>query len=75
LSRFYRTCAAQETRRAYTLQSRSEKRFFISPGQRGALKISSRRFHDGRSFAAVRTEIKNADDARVLEVVRSHHAA
>lgn len=48
--------------------------WYISPGQGRALKISSRRFHDGRSFAAVRTEIKNADGARVLEVV-SHHAA
>ena len=48
--------------------------WYISPGQGRALKIQSRRFHEGRSFAAVRTEIKNADGSRVLEVV-SHHAA
>ena len=48
--------------------------WFISPGQGTRLKIASRRFHEGRSFAAVRTEIRNADGSRVLEVV-SHHAA
>jgi len=48
--------------------------WFISPGLGDALDISSRRFHEGRSFAAVRTEIRNADGTRVLEVV-SHHAA
>jgi acyl-coenzyme A thioesterase PaaI-like protein len=48
--------------------------WYISPGQGRALKIRSRRLHDGRSFAAVRTEIMNADGGRVLEVV-SHHAA
>lgn len=47
--------------------------WYISPGQGPALKITSRRFHEGRSFAAVRTEIRNADGSRVLEVV-SHHA-
>lgn len=48
--------------------------WYISPGQGAALKMTSRRFHEGRSFAAVRTEIRNADGSRVLEVV-SHHAA
>lgn len=48
--------------------------WYISPGQGRALTITSRRFHEGRSFAAVRTEIRNADGSRVLEVV-SHHAA
>jgi len=48
--------------------------WYISPGQGPALKITSRRFHDGRSFAAVRTEIRNADGSQVLEVV-SHHAS
>jgi acyl-coenzyme A thioesterase PaaI-like protein len=48
--------------------------WYISPGQGRALKITSQRFHEGRSFAAVRTEIRNADGSRVLEVV-SHHAA
>jgi acyl-coenzyme A thioesterase PaaI-like protein len=48
--------------------------WYISPGQGRALKIASKRIHEGRSFAAVRTEIGNADGSRVLEVV-SHHAA
>jgi len=48
--------------------------WYISPGQGRALKITSKRFHVGCSFAAVRTEIRNADGTRVLEVV-SHHAA
>jgi hypothetical protein len=48
--------------------------WYISPGQGRALKIASKRIHEGRSFAAVRTEVRNADGARVLEVV-SHHAA
>jgi len=48
--------------------------WYISPGQGRALKITSKRFHDGRSFSAVRTEVRNADGSRVLEVV-SHHAA
>jgi acyl-coenzyme A thioesterase PaaI-like protein len=48
--------------------------WYISPGQGPALRIRSRRIHEGRSFAAVRTEIRNADGSRVLEVV-SHHAA
>jgi acyl-coenzyme A thioesterase PaaI-like protein len=48
--------------------------WFISPGQGRSLKIVSRRVHEGRSFAAVHTEVKNTDGALVLEVV-SHHAA
>jgi acyl-coenzyme A thioesterase PaaI-like protein len=48
--------------------------WYISPGQGRALKITSTQVHDGRSFAAVRTEIRNADGSRVLEVA-SHHAA
>jgi acyl-coenzyme A thioesterase PaaI-like protein len=48
--------------------------WYISPGQGKALRIRARRFHEGRSFAAVRTEIRNADGSRALEVV-SHHAA
>ena len=48
--------------------------WYISPGQGRSLKIASKRFHEGRSFAAVRTEIRNTDGSRVLEVV-SHHAA
>ena len=48
--------------------------WYISPGQGRTLRIRSRRIHEGRSFAAVRTEIRNADGSRVLEVM-SHHAA
>ena len=48
--------------------------WFISPGQGDSLAIQSRRFHEGRSFAGIRTEIRNADGTRVLEMV-SHHAA
>jgi acyl-coenzyme A thioesterase PaaI-like protein len=48
--------------------------WYISPGQGRALKIASKRIHEGRSFAAVRTGVRNADGTRVLEVV-SHHAA
>ena len=48
--------------------------WYISPGQGRAMKIRSVRFHEGRSFAAVRTEIRNADGSLVLEAV-SHHAA
>lgn len=48
--------------------------WFISPGRGPSLKIRSQRFHEGRSFAGIRTEIRNSDGSRVLEVV-SHHAA
>lgn len=48
--------------------------WFIRPGQGRALTIRSQRFHEGRSFAGIRTEIRNSDGTRVLEVV-SHHAA
>ena len=37
-------------------------------------QFTSKRFHNGRSFAAVRTEVGNEDESRALEVV-SHHAA
>lgn len=48
--------------------------WFIGPGRGPALRIRSARLHEGRSFAAVRTEVRNADGSRVLELV-SHHAA
>ncbi len=48
--------------------------WFISPGQGDSLAISSQPFHRGRSFTGIRTEIRNSDGTRVLEVV-SHHAA
>jgi hypothetical protein len=64
-------------RRAYQLESwrvEAIAAWYISPGQGRALKITSRRFHEDRGFAAVHTEIRNADGSRALEVV-SHHAA
>lgn len=48
--------------------------WFIGPGRGRSLIIRSQRFHEGRSFAGIRTEIRNSDGSRVLEVV-SHHAA
>ena len=48
--------------------------WFISPGQGDSLAIASQPFHEGRSFAGIRTEIRNTDGTRVLEAV-SHHAA
>lgn len=48
--------------------------WFISPGLGPSLTIRSQRFHEGRSFTGIRTEIRNATGSRVLEVV-SHHAA
>ncbi len=48
--------------------------WYISPGEGPALTVRSQRFHEGRSFAGIRTEVRNADGTRVLEVV-SHHAA
>ncbi|HXF66094.1 MAG TPA: acyl-CoA thioesterase domain-containing protein [Burkholderiales bacterium] len=48
--------------------------WYIAPGEGRALAVSARRFHEGRSFAAVRTEIRNAGGSRVLVAV-SHHAA
>ena len=48
--------------------------WYISPGRGPVLTVRSQRFHEGRSFAGIRTEVRNSDGARVLEVV-SHHAA
>ncbi|MCW5603087.1 MAG: PaaI family thioesterase [Burkholderiales bacterium] len=48
--------------------------WFVSPGQGKALRVRSTILHAGRSFAVVRTEIKNADGSRVLEVVSNHAA-
>jgi acyl-coenzyme A thioesterase PaaI-like protein len=48
--------------------------WFVSPGQGRSLDVFSQPFHEGRSFAGIRTEIRNADGTRVLEVV-SHHAS
>jgi acyl-coenzyme A thioesterase PaaI-like protein len=49
--------------------------WYISPGQGKALTARSRVIHAGRSFAVVRTELKNADGTRVLEAVSNHTAA
>lgn len=48
--------------------------WYIRPGQGDALTVRSQRFHEGRSFTAIRTEVINSDGTRVLEAV-SHHAA
>ncbi|MEK6594279.1 MAG: PaaI family thioesterase [Pseudomonadota bacterium] len=48
--------------------------WFVSPGRGKALRVRSKVLHAGRSFAVVRTEIKNADGTRVLEVVSNHAA-
>lgn len=48
--------------------------WYISPGHGRALSIRSKVIHAGRSFAVVRTEVKNADGSRVLETVSNHAA-
>lgn len=48
--------------------------WYIAPGEGRSLAVTARRFHEGRSFAAVRTEIRNAEGPCVLAAV-SHHAA
>ena len=48
--------------------------WYISPGRGKALSIKSRVLHAGRTIAVVRTEIKNSDGERVLEVVTQHVA-
>jgi uncharacterized protein (TIGR00369 family) len=46
--------------------------WYISPGQGTALSVRSRVVHAGRSFAVVRTEIRNADRRLVLEAMSNH---
>lgn len=48
--------------------------WYISPGKGRALSVRSKIIHSGRSFAVVRTEVKNADGTRVLEAVSNHAA-
>jgi acyl-coenzyme A thioesterase PaaI-like protein len=48
--------------------------WYISPGSGKELYIRSSIVHAGRSFAVVRTEIKNADGKLVLEAVSNHAA-
>lgn len=46
--------------------------WYISPGQGEALSVRSKIVHAGRSFAVVRTEIRNADGSFVLEAMSNH---
>lgn len=46
--------------------------WYISPGHGKALTVRSRVIHAGRSFAVVKTEIRNADRSLVLEAVSNH---
>jgi acyl-coenzyme A thioesterase PaaI-like protein len=46
--------------------------WYISPGEGHTLAVRSRMVHTGRSFAVVRTEVRNADDTLVLEAVSNH---
>jgi acyl-coenzyme A thioesterase PaaI-like protein len=48
--------------------------WYISPGEGKALSVRSTVLHAGKSFAVVRTEIRKAGGARVLETVSSHAA-
>ena len=49
--------------------------WYISPGRGDALSVRSRVVHAGRSFAVVRTEVRNADRSLVLEAMSNHAAA
>jgi acyl-coenzyme A thioesterase PaaI-like protein len=49
--------------------------WYISPGQGKSLTVRSKIVHAGRSFAVVRTEIRNADRSLVLEAVSNHASA
>jgi len=46
--------------------------WYISPGQGKCLTARSKIVHAGRSFAVVRTEVRNADRTLVLEAVTNH---
>ncbi len=46
--------------------------WYISPGQGKWLTVRSKIVHSGRSFAVVRTEVRNADRSLVLEAVSNH---
>lgn len=48
--------------------------WYISPGRGKALTAKSKVIHAGRSFAVVRTEVRNADRSLVLEAVTNHAA-
>ena len=46
--------------------------WYISPGNGKAVSVRSKIVHEGRSFAVVKTEIRNADKSLVLEAVSNH---
>ena len=46
--------------------------WYISPGQGKSLSVRSKVVHAGRSFAVVRTEVRNADRSLVLEAMSNH---
>jgi acyl-coenzyme A thioesterase PaaI-like protein len=46
--------------------------WYISPGNGKSLTVRSKIVHAGRSFAVVKTEIRNADKSLVLEAVSNH---
>jgi acyl-coenzyme A thioesterase PaaI-like protein len=46
--------------------------WYVSPGRGEALTARSKVLHSGRSFAVVRTEVKNADGGLVLEAMSNH---
>lgn len=46
--------------------------WYVSPGHGRALGVRSKVVHAGRSFAVVKTEIRNSDRSLVLEVVSNH---
>lgn len=48
--------------------------WYISPGQGESLRIRSTVVHGGRSFAVVKTDIRNADGSLVLEAMSNHAA-
>ena len=48
--------------------------WFISPGKGKTLSVRSTVLHAGRSFAVVRSEIRTAEGALVLETVSNHAA-
>jgi len=48
--------------------------WYLRPGHGKALSVKSKVIHAGRSFAVVRTEVRNADRGLVLEAVSNHAA-
>jgi acyl-coenzyme A thioesterase PaaI-like protein len=49
--------------------------WYISPGNGKSLTVRSKIVHAGRSFAVVKTEVRNADRSLVLEAVSNHASA